>query len=109
MAGSSSVPLARSPRSRRPAPVDGDVDVAVNGGRVDLAFDSAPSHIKASSNGGSINVRLPDDGSAYRVGTHTNGGSTNVGIRTDPASKQTIDVETNGGNIDVRYAMAGKA
>jgi hypothetical protein len=56
-----------------------------------------------------ISVKLPDDGNAYRVGTHTNGGSTNVGIRTDPASKRTIDVETNGGNIDVRYATAGKA
>ena len=89
--------------------VDGDVDVTVNGGRVDMAFDSAPHHIKASSNGGRVSVKLPDDGNAYRVGTHTNGGSTKVGVRTDPASTRTIDVETNGGNIDVGYAAAGKA
>ena len=74
-----------------------------------MAFDSAPNHVKANSNGGRINVSLPDDGTAYRVGAHTNGGSTNVGIRTDPASIRTIDVETNGGDIDVLYAAPGQA
>ena len=83
--------------------VGGDVDVSVNGGRVDMAFDTAPHHVSADSNGGHINIRLPDDGDAYRVGTHSNGGSTNVGIRTDPTSDRTIDAETNGGNIDILY------
>ncbi|MGZ4740099.1 MAG: hypothetical protein ACXVLM_12895 [Ilumatobacteraceae bacterium] len=89
--------------------VDGDVDVSVNGGRVDIAFDTAPHHVSADSNGGNINIRVPDDGNAYRVGTHTNGGSTNVGVRSDPRSTRTIDVETNGGSIDILYGPAGNA
>ena len=91
------------------ASVHGDVDVSVNGGQVDLAFDAAPHHVKADANGGHINVVVPDDQSGYRVHTDTNGGSTNVGVRTDPTSDRTITVETNGGDIDVRYADDGGA
>jgi hypothetical protein len=83
--------------------VHGDVDVAVNGGQVDMSFDAAPHHIKAEANGGHINITVPNDSVGYVVDTHTNGGSTNVGIRTDPASDRTITVETNGGDIDVHY------
>lgn len=83
--------------------ISGDVDASVNGGRVDMVFAAAPHHVEADSNGGRISISLPDDDSGYRVDTHTNGGSTNVAIRTDPASDRTIRVETNGGDIDVRY------
>jgi Putative adhesin len=89
--------------------VHGDVDVSVNGGQVDMSFDAAPHHVKAEANGGHINITVPDDNAGYRVDTHTNGGSTNVGIRTDPASERTIAVETNGGDIDVRYPAEGGA
>jgi hypothetical protein len=88
------------------AAVHGDVDVAVNGGEVDMSFDAAPHHVRAVSNGGHINIKVPDDTAGYKIDAHTNGGSTKVGIRTDPASDRTIKVETNGGNIDIRYATA---
>lgn len=89
------------------AAITGDVDVVVNGGRVDMAFAAAPHHVRAESNGGSVNIKVPDDSTGYRVSTHTNGGSTDVAIRTDPTSDRTITVETNGGNIDVHYATNG--
>jgi Putative adhesin len=86
------------------AAVHGDVDVVVNGGEVDMSFDAAPQHVRADANGGHINIMVPDDITGYNVDAHTNGGSTDVGIRTDPTSDRTITVETNGGDIDIRYA-----
>lgn len=73
-------------------------------GRIDLSFDEAPDSVVASTSNGSIAVEVPDTDVAFAVDIQASNGSTENGVRTDPASSNTIELSTDNGSIVVRPA-----
>jgi hypothetical protein len=71
------------------------------GGNVTLAFTSVPTSLKIISDGGDINIVLPQGGTDYAINYVTDGGDYSApGV---PVSKSghPIDVESGGGNISI--------
>lgn len=79
------------------------VDVDTDNGRLTLTFAQPPDAITATADNGRVEVVLPDTEDTYRVRADTDEGSTDVGIRTDPASNRTIDIDSDNGDVTVRY------
>jgi hypothetical protein len=63
-------------------------------------LDTAPTNVQASSDGGDVEIALPDTPDAYRVQLSSDGGETSGPIRTDPTSSRVITASSNGGNVD---------
>jgi hypothetical protein len=82
------------------------IEANADGGGVLLDLAGAPISVIASSNGGDVEIVLPDTTDAYRVDVTSNGGSTSADVRTDPASDRTITASSNGGDVVVRYRTA---
>ena len=61
-------------------------------GRVTLAFTAAPTTVIATSDNGSVEVVVPDDGEAYALDLSTDNGSRTEDIRVDSASPRTITI-----------------
>lgn len=78
------------------------VEVGTSNGRIELVFGSAPSSVVANSSNGGIEVAVPADSPAYAVDASTSNGQTDIGIRTDPASPNSISLSTSNAGITVR-------
>lgn len=81
-----------------------EVDASTSNGRVQFEFDAAPSSVQARSSNGTIVVILPPDAPAYAVDASTSNGEVVTDVRTDPASADTIALETSNGDVTVRYS-----
>jgi hypothetical protein len=73
-------------------------------GRVTLMFAAAPTTVVATSDNGSVEVVVPDDGEAYNLELSTDNGSRNQDILVDPSSPRTIRVDTDNGDATARTA-----
>jgi len=78
------------------------VTADADNGRVQLGFVVAPTTVVATSSNGSVEVVVPDDGTAYRVDVRADNGSEDGDVPTDPASTRTITVRTDNGSATVR-------
>ncbi len=74
-----------------------------SGGEVSIVFTKSPDTAEVSSSGGSVNVVVPNDDASYQVDASSSGGDAKVEVRTDPASKKTLDVSSSGGDVRVKY------
>lgn len=73
-------------------------------GRIELGFADAPRVVDTKSHNGSIDIVVPDDGTAYRLDIDTRfTGSIDAAIRTDPTSEHFISARTSNGSVTVRY------
>jgi hypothetical protein len=70
-----------------------------DGGDVRLRYTRPPNRVDAATNGGSVTVWLPR--AAYAVAAHTGGGKNTVRVSTDPASRHTISVNSDGGDVSL--------
>lgn len=76
------------------------VEVRSAAGAASLEFAEAPMSVKATTEVGAINVRVPGD-RAYAVNAGTNVGATKVSVRKDAASRHHIDARTDLGAIQI--------
>jgi hypothetical protein len=79
------------------------VEASSRGGHVLLDLATAPMSVVGSSDGGDVEIVLPDTPDVYRVDVSSNGGSTRADVRIDPASEHSITARSNGGDMIVRY------
>jgi hypothetical protein len=79
------------------------IGASADGGNVLLALSSPPTTVNVTSDGGDIDIELPDTPDAYRVNVSSDGGTTSTAIRTDPTSGRLISAEADGGDVIVRY------
>lgn len=77
------------------------VEATTSDGSVRLSFAVAPSSVTADTSDGSVEVVVPDDGTAYNVTATTNDGSRNVSVPTDPSSAHRMQLSTSDGSIRV--------
>lgn len=77
------------------------VTVSTQAGAATLEFAAAPSTVRASTELGAIEVRLPS-GTGYAVDVQTTVGSSDVSVQRDPASRHKIEVRTGVGAVQVR-------
>ncbi len=80
---------------------DTELDIASGGGRIEATFDAAPSDVRIRSGGGDIRVEIPRTDAAYRLEATSNGGSSRITVRTDVDSARVIDVNSDGGTLQV--------
>jgi hypothetical protein len=73
-------------------------------GDVSLTFGTSPQDVRASSDNGELDLRLPKGGPAYALHTETDNGSVVTPIRTDPTSDRHITATSDNGDIAIRYA-----
>jgi hypothetical protein len=78
-------------------------DVDSSGGGVRLAFVTAPTSVRVSSNGGGVTVQVPPGSGPYAVNSAASGGGNRVQISTDPRASRTVYVRSSGGGIRVEY------
>ena len=81
----------RVPRSTR----------STQNGSVDLGFTAAPETVLATSENGSVEVRLPEVVGDYRVEAGTDNGSTQIEVATDPASSRSVVLRSDDGDLRV--------
>jgi hypothetical protein len=72
-------------------------------GGVELRFLEAPRHVRATTDQGSVDVVLPDDGTSYQVSATTDQGTVERDIRSDPDSDHTITADSDQGDVVLRY------
>jgi hypothetical protein len=82
----------------RSANVSADTD----NGRVVLAFEEAPTNVFATSNNGSVEVVVPDDGTAYRLDMDTDNGSRTESIDVDDTAERAIVIRSENGSVTAR-------
>lgn len=70
-------------------------------GHVRLDFTVAPSSVQTATRDGSVEVLVPDDGTAYRVAVEVSDGSQHVRVPTDPKAAKRITVHTTDGSVTV--------
>jgi hypothetical protein len=79
------------------------IEAHSDGGHVLLDLAAAPLSVTASSDGGDVEIVLPDTPDTYAVDVSSDGGSTQADIRTDIESDRSITAHANGGDVIVRY------
>lgn len=82
-----------------------DVDqatVRTSTGDIRLDHRVPPAGVDARASTGDITLRLPTDGTAYRVDASTSTGDVVTDVAQDPASQRTIRAETSTGDVTVR-------
>jgi hypothetical protein len=79
------------------------VEAHSDGGHVLLDLAAAPLSVTASSDGGDVEIVLPDTPDTYAVDVSSDGGSTRADIRTYVESERVITAHSNGGDVVVRY------
>lgn len=77
------------------------VDVASDTGRISADFATAPDEVTATTSTGAIDVRVPDDGTAYAVDASSDVGRASVDVPTDPSSSHRISARTDVGAVVV--------
>lgn len=80
------------------------VTVDTSGGSVALAFATPPTTVRASTSDGSLEIVVPEDGTAYAVSVSVSDGSQQVDVPTDPESGRRISVHTSDGSVHIRHA-----
>ena len=75
------------------------VSADTDNGRINLAFVTPPSNVVATSNNGSIEVVVPNDGTAYRLEMDTDNGSRNDEIISDDTAARSIVIRTDNGSV----------
>lgn len=83
------------------------VEVASDGGSVQLTFERPPDLVDLTSTGGGVVAELPDEAVAYRVDASADGGRVDTQVRTDPDAERTITAHSDGGSVVLRYRGAG--
>lgn len=76
------------------------VTVRTNAGGVDLRFAQPPGQLRASSDAGGIDIRLPA-GTSYAVTATSNTGRPDISVQRSASSAHKIDAETNAGGIQI--------
>jgi hypothetical protein len=70
-------------------------------GSAHLTFARPPSSVRATTRDGSIEVRLPDDGTAYDVSVDVSDGSQQVTVPTASRSPHTVTLHARDGSVRV--------
>lgn len=70
-------------------------------GSVRLGFAKPPTTVRATTRDGSVEVLVPDDGTAYAVSVDVADGSQDVGVPTDPDSASRLTVRTRDGSVRI--------
>jgi hypothetical protein len=78
------------------------VSADTDNGRINLTFVTPPSNVVATSNDGSIEVVVPNDGTAYRLDMDTDNGSRNDEIISDDTAARSIVIRTDNGSVTAR-------
>jgi len=86
-------PLSATDITSPSATVNGD------GGGIALAFTAAPTLVQVTTGGGSASVSVP--GGPYAVTTDTGGSIESVMIPTSSSAPRSINVSTDGGNLEI--------
>ena len=80
-----------------------NVRADTDNGRVTLTFVAPPTSVVATSNNGSVEVVVPDDGTAYRLDMDTDNGSQNNELPlVDANADRSIVVRTDHGSVTAR-------
>jgi hypothetical protein len=87
------------------AVISGQVYVLSGGGDVTLAFTQAPHNLQVISEGGNVNLILPNGGTKYDISANAQGGNLNIpsGLAS-AASHNTIAITSGGGDITISQA-----
>jgi len=87
------------------AVISQQVYVQSGGGEVTLAFTQPPQNLQVISEGGNVNLVLPNGGITYDISAHAQGGNLNIpsGLAS-AASHHTIAVTSGGGDITISRA-----
>ena len=80
------------------------VDAENDNGAIELEFLAPPMTVDASTDHGSVDVVVPDDGEVYAVEMDVDNGNTDNSIPTDPDSPRRITLQTDNGDITARTA-----
>jgi hypothetical protein len=83
-----------------------DASLSSSGGEVNVTFVRAPTRVKATSSGGDVLVLLPPGSQSYAASAESSGGDNSVGVRTDPASSNRVEVRSSGGDARIEYSTA---
>jgi DUF4097 and DUF4098 domain-containing protein YvlB len=78
----------------------GEAVVQTEAGEVLLEFAKAPTLVRATTQLGEVQVRVPGD-TAYAVKVTTDVGTAKVGVDKDPASAHRIEVQTDVGSVEI--------
>lgn len=81
------------------------VEASTDNGSVDLGFAAPPETVLATSDNGSVEVRLPEVAGDYRVEAGTDNGETRIEVPTDPAAGRVVVLRSDNG--DLRVLQAG--
>jgi hypothetical protein len=79
-----------------------DVSADTDNGRVTLRFAAPPTSVMATSNNGSVEVVVPDDGTSYRLDMNTDNGSRTETIDVDDNAARSIVIRTENGSVTAR-------
>jgi hypothetical protein len=74
--------------------------ITSGGGDVNLVFTKAPSSVQITSDGGNVTLFLPRSG-RYNISDNADGGNFNDPLPNYPSSKNTIGVDSAGGDINI--------
>ena len=78
------------------------VTATTSNGRSELSFQGPPSFAQVRSTNGAITVRLPSDGTSYRVDARTtNGKIESRSVPSDPSSRRSITAVTTNGTVTI--------
>jgi len=78
------------------------VDADADHGRVSLAFAVPPEAVWATTDHGSVEVIVPDDGTAYHLDVETDHGERVEEVPIDSSSARSITIRTDHGDASVR-------
>jgi hypothetical protein len=73
-----------------------------NTGDITLDFSTDPLQLSAAADTGDVQIRVPDDGTLYRVQSSTHTGDRSVDVPTATDSDRVIDANTSTGDIHIR-------
>jgi DUF4097 and DUF4098 domain-containing protein YvlB len=79
------------------------VSISTQAGAMTLQFTRAPSMVRASTQVGAVEVRVPS-GTSYAVDVQTTLGGSDISVQRDPASPHKIEIRTNVGAVKVGNA-----
>ena len=80
------------------------VNAGSGGGDVTLVFTKPPANLDITSDGGDITVLLPQGITAYHITGSADGGNDTESVPTSTLSRNTISVQSGGGDITIAEA-----
>jgi DUF4097 and DUF4098 domain-containing protein YvlB len=73
---------------------------------VRLEFLDSPHDVVATSDNGSVDIVIPDEGAiAYKVDAESDNGTVSFPVRTDPDGERTITARSDNGDVTITYAL----